>query len=125
LAASEPNTVVIQIGGTITRADVPGLCAQLRLLVNGGGAERVVCDVASLLEPDAGTVDALARLQLAARRLGYRLRLRRASAELQELLAFMGLQDALDLWLEPGWQAEEREQRLGVEEERELGDSLA
>ena len=96
MAASETSTVVIQIGGTITRADVPRLCAQLRLLVNGGGAERVVCDVASLLQPDAGTVDALARLQLAARRLGYRLRLRRASAELQELLAFMGLQDALD-----------------------------
>jgi ABC-type transporter Mla MlaB component len=123
LAASETSTVVIRIGGPITRADVPLLCAQLRLLANGGGAERVVCDVASLLQPDAGTVDALARLQLAARRLGYRLRLRRASAELQELLAFMGLQDALRL--EPGRQAEEREQGLGVEEERELGDSLA
>jgi ABC-type transporter Mla MlaB component len=123
LAASETSTVVIRIGGPITRADVPRLCAQLRLLVNGGGAERVVCDVASLLQPDAGTVDALARLQLAARRLGYRLRLRRASAELQELLAFMGLQDALRL--EPRRQAEEREQGLGVEEERELGDSLA
>ena len=99
---------------------MPGLSAQLRALVRDAGAERVVCDVASLVHPDADTVDALARLQLAARRLGYRLRLRRASVELQELLAFIGLGEALRL--EAGRQTEEREQRLGVEEERELDD---
>jgi ABC-type transporter Mla MlaB component len=123
LAASKPGTIVLQIGGPIARADVPGLCAQLCALVGDGGAERVVCDVASLAHPDAGTVDALARLQLAARRLGYRLRLRRASVELQELLAFMGLGDVLRL--EVWWQTEERKQRFCVEEERELGDPLA
>jgi hypothetical protein len=47
------------------------------------------------VEPDAVTVDALARLQLAARRLSCRLRLRNASPELLELVAFMGLADVL------------------------------
>ena len=50
-----------------------------------------VCDV----DPDAVTVDALARLQLAARRLSCRLLLRNASPELLELVAFMGLADVL------------------------------
>jgi ABC-type transporter Mla MlaB component len=122
LAASKPSTIVLRIGGPITRADVPGLCARLRGLMGDGGVERVVCDVASLVHPDADTVDALARVQLAARRLGCRLRLRRASVELQELLAFMGLADALRL--EAGRQTEERKQRCGVEEERELDDPL-
>jgi len=40
-------------------------------------------------------VDALARLQLAARRRGCQVRLRRAPNELRELLAFMGLRDIL------------------------------
>jgi hypothetical protein len=79
----------------------------------------IVCDVGTLA-PDAVTVDALARLQLSARRLGLELRLSRSSRELQELLAFVGLGDVLGV--EPRGQAEEREQRLRVEEERELDD---
>ena len=52
---------------------------------------RSSCDVGGPRLPDAATVDALARLQLAARRLGLEIRLRHASSELQELLAFVGL----------------------------------
>lgn len=47
------------------------------------------------IDPDAVTVDALARLQLAARRLSCRLLLRNASPELLELVTFMGLADVL------------------------------
>ncbi len=72
------------------------------------------------LHPDAGTIDALSRLQLAARRLGFEIRLRHATIELRELLAFAGLDDVLRL--EPRGQAEEREERLCVEEEAELDD---
>jgi hypothetical protein len=70
--------------------------------------------------PDAGTVDALARLQLGLRRCGVEMRLRHASDELVELLAFVGLGEVLRV--EPGRQAEEREQCLSVEEEGELDD---
>ena len=83
------------------------------------GPSTVVCDVGALA-PDGVAVDVLARLQLAARRLGLEIRLRHASRELQQLLAFVGLDDVLRV--EPGGQAEQREQRVGVEEERELDD---
>ena len=79
----------------------------------------IVCDVGALA-PDAVAVDALARLQLIAGRLGLEIRLRDASSELQDLLAFVGLRNVLRV--EAGGQAEQREQRLGAEEERELGD---
>ena len=72
---------------------------------------------------DLGTVESLARLQLAARRSGVRLRLRRVPRELEELIIFVGLAEALGL--EPRGQAEEREQCLGVEEERDLDDPSA
>ena len=52
------------------------------------------CDVRSV-DVDAVTVDALCRLQLAARRQGCQVRLRHASTELRELVAFMGLVDVL------------------------------
>ncbi len=54
----------------------------------------VLCDVRGA-EPDAATVDALARLQLAARRGGREVRLVHASAELLRLVAFMGLAEVL------------------------------
>ncbi len=121
MAVCEPSTIVMRVGSPIARTDVPTLCAQLSALVGRSGATRVVCDVGALVDADAVAVDALASLQLTAVRLGCVLRLRSASPELQELLAFMGLADVL-LRLEVERQVEEREQRLGVEEERELGD---
>jgi hypothetical protein len=67
---------------------------------------------------DLRTVDVLARLQLAARRGGLRFVVRELSDELRELIAFAGLEQALRL--EPRRQPEQREERLGVEEEAEL-----
>jgi hypothetical protein len=82
-------------------------------------ASTIVCDVGTV-KPDVHTIDALARLQLAAGRLGLDVRLRHASADLQDLIALAGLRDVLRV--EPGGQPEEREERVGVEEERELRD---
>ena len=70
--------------------------------------------------PGLSTIDALARLQLAAGRLGLELRLRQPAGALRELIGLCGLEDVLRG--EPGGQPEEREQRLGVEEEAELDD---
>ena len=72
---------------------------------------------------DIATVDALARLALAAKRIGLELRLADAPPALLELVAFAGLAEALGV--EPGRQPEQREQPLGVEEERHLGDPAA
>jgi STAS domain len=87
--------------------------------MTGAPASTIVCDVGTV-SPDAAAVDALARLQLNAQRLGLELRLRHASAALRELIAFAGLDEVLRV--EAQGQAEEREERLGVEEERELDD---
>ncbi len=54
----------------------------------------LIIDVRAL-GADLVTVDALARLQLAAGRHGTRVRLRNASAELLELVALAGLADVL------------------------------
>jgi ABC-type transporter Mla MlaB component len=78
-------------------------------------------DLSALVHVDAGTVDALARLQLTARRSGACVRLCNASAELLELVEFMGLKYVL-LSVEPSGQTEAREHNVGVEEERELDD---
>jgi hypothetical protein len=63
-------------------------------------------------------VDAIARLQLTAGRLGCRLRLRNASPELHDLLDLTGLRGIVPAGAASGAlaEAEEREQRLGVEE---------
>ena len=82
-------------------------------------SRTIVCDVGAVA-PDAVAVDALARLQLTAQRLGLEIRFRHASSELQEFLAFVGLRDVLRV--ETGGQAEQREERVGVEKERELDD---
>ena len=118
----------IQLGiyGRLDRADIPELCERARILLEGDAANQLVCDVAAIVVPDAVTVDALARLQLTARRLGRRASIEHASTELRGLLAFMGLSDALPLsersGLEAGRETEEREQRGRVEEEGDPAD---
>jgi ABC-type transporter Mla MlaB component len=94
MAASAPQTIAFAIRGPITRADLPGLCARVCALLQESDGGVALCDVGGV-DPDAVTVDALARLQLAARRQGCRVRLRNASDELLELLAFMALRDVL------------------------------
>jgi hypothetical protein len=120
-------------------------------------APRCITLDVSALPPDVVTIDALARLELAARRGGLRFRLHDVSDQLRDLIAFVGLSDVLGtcaadgeridrsvqtdarakpvrpdagiasdaLGVEPRRQAEEREQGVGVEEERELGDPAA
>jgi ABC-type transporter Mla MlaB component len=115
--------------GPVTRDAIPAVCERARRLLEGCDAGPVVCDVGALAEPDAITIDALARLQLTARRLGRRVELRRACEELEDLLELTGLREvltgggavvasAVEAWGEP----EQREQALGVEEEADPRD---
>ena len=78
------------------------------------------CDLSALGGADAETIDLLARLQLAARHHGRTLRFLHASPALQDLIAFVGLGAVLRV--EPGREAEERENPVSVEEERQLDD---
>jgi ABC-type transporter Mla MlaB component len=94
MAAEAPKPLAFAVEGPIARADLPGLCARVCALLEESGASLAFCDVRGL-DPDAVAVDALARLQLAARRHGCRVRLCHASAEMRSLVAFMGLDDVL------------------------------
>ena len=57
---------------------------------------EVTCDLRGV-PADAVTLEALARLRLAARRRGWGLRLVHASRDLRALVAFAGLRQALGL----------------------------
>jgi hypothetical protein len=84
----------------------------------------ILCEVTGFGSPDLGTVGALARLSLEARRLGFELRVAGAPRGLRELIAFAGLDELLSA-VEMGGQSEQREQALGVQEERQLTDGAA
>jgi hypothetical protein len=82
--------------------------------------QRTLAFDAAKLPPDAETIDRLAKLQVAARRIGVELVLRNASTPLCELISFAGLADVLRV--EVRRETEQREERGRVEEERELDD---
>jgi len=92
--APAARTFAFAVEGPIARDDLPRLCERVCALLEEHGPAIGLCDVGGV-EADAVTVDALARLQLAAQRHGCRIHLRRASNELRELLAFMALSDVL------------------------------
>ena len=90
----EPKTIRFAVTGPIRRDDLQGLCDRVCALLAAGNTATAICEVRGV-EPDAVTVDALARLQLAAQRYGCRVHLQGASAELLELVEFLGLADVL------------------------------
>ena len=122
----ELSTIEIAVRGRIGSSDGAVLCELVRALLYRSRTRAIVCDVGRVREPDLGTLDALARAQLTARRLGSSLWLRGASSELREMLALAGLCEVLPcstgLRLEARGEAEEREESRGVEEERDPAD---
>ena len=92
--ATHAWTISFAVWGPIAREDLAGLCDRVCALLGATDARVAFCDVQGV-EPDAVTVDALARLQLAARGSGCQVRLRNASHELRDLVVFMGLSDVL------------------------------
>jgi ABC-type transporter Mla MlaB component len=87
--------VVLIVQGRLDAAQLTPLCDDIRHALEKSGALIVDCDVATLAEPDVGTIGALARMSLTARRLGRRLRLVNASSQLQELVLLAGLLEVL------------------------------
>jgi hypothetical protein len=126
-----PTTAVLVIADPIADPDAAKLCERLRAVAQASGAEVIVCDVRALAA-DCRSVDALARLQLTARRLGRRIRLHRASHELEGLLSFVGLAEVVGGAGRTGLcvggrgrQAEEREEPRRVEERVDRDDAPA
>ncbi|CAN5224287.1 hypothetical protein BH24ACT1_BH24ACT1_05260 [soil metagenome] len=75
--------------------------------------------------PDLALVNELARLQLTARRLGYRLRLRSPCSRVEELLDLVGLVDVFARQSGSGLETRRKSEcgeQLGIEEVVEPGD---
>ncbi len=121
------STIAMVISGRLARADVPAMLERMGRLLEGTSTGPLICDVAAVIDLDLVTVDALATLQLLARRLGRPLRFRHASPELRELIALAGLSGTLpcreELLLEVQRQPEEGEEARRVQEERDAADA--
>jgi len=94
MSATARGTLTFSVRGPIAEADLPGLCARVCALFSQERPAIAVCECTGV-PADARTVDALARLQLAARRFDARVVLRGASSELAELVELLGLDDVL------------------------------
>ena len=109
--------------------DVRPFVDRLARRLRHGGVATVLVDVSGVRSPDIAYVDALARLQLGARRHGTRVRLIDPCPRLLELLALVGLEDLLpadatvsgDLHRQP----EHGEQPVDVEVGVDPGDPVA
>jgi ABC-type transporter Mla MlaB component len=117
LHAPEPE---LAVHGPIEPEDVAALLVRVERALDRNPSGAVTCDVAGLRDPDLVAMDALARMQLAARTRGRTVRLRDPTRELAELLVLCGLWDVFPVDRGSGFEAigqpEEREQRGGVEE---------
>ena len=76
-------------------AAITGLCRGLEAILDDPGVTRATVDTGTVAHPDIITVDALARLQLTARRRGRSMHLAHMTPALQDLLALAGLTDTL------------------------------
>jgi hypothetical protein len=71
---------------------------------------------------DLRAIEALARVQLAARRCGWQVTVVRCTPELADLLSLSGLPECVGLRVEVIGQTEEREESGGVQEEGDAAD---
>jgi hypothetical protein len=92
-AASQPDPMLVMaaLGEAGERS---GLLAALEAMLAGCPATAITCDVSDL-DATLDTIEALARLQLIARRRDGRLQLRNVEHPLEELIALVCRRDTL------------------------------
>ena len=81
----------VRVDGLLAAHAVPRLCEQMVILVDCAGVTRLEVDLGQLDRPDLATVDALARLALAAQRREARVSVRTSNGALERLLQLAGL----------------------------------
>jgi ABC-type transporter Mla MlaB component len=91
-----PEPVVLCLNGELDPGQTHALCERVRALLEASGKCVMVCDVGGV-HSDAVAVEALARLQLTARRAGCCMQLRHAGSELRDLICLFGLAEELPL----------------------------
>jgi hypothetical protein len=76
---------------------IEALCRRVRRVLRATDHAVLICDLRRVTEPDVTVIDALARMQLTARRLGRSIELRHACPQVQELVRLAGLADVLPM----------------------------
>ncbi len=95
--AARGRSVTVTVPSPLGRDELPGLFARTcDALARERCCQELVCEVSGVTA-DAVALEALARLALAARRAGVRVRVRGYSRELRELVVLAGLADVLDV----------------------------
>ncbi|HEY7280365.1 MAG TPA: STAS domain-containing protein [Actinomycetota bacterium] len=89
--------MLMSIAGPIAPDGIVPLCDRVRSVLRTRPHARVICDVGAIDDPDAVTVEALARMQLTALQLGGEIVLRDPCADLARLLDLCGLADVVPL----------------------------
>ena len=109
-------SIIIAVGSPAARDEGD----QVVVVVASNESGELTCDARALTDPDAATLDALARLQLAARRSGTSVELSNVHRNLADLLALVGLADVIpcsqDSGVDADRQVEQREELLVDEE---------
>jgi anti-anti-sigma regulatory factor len=85
----------LEVDVPATRETISALCHRVAAALEVCDEAVVVCDLRTVTDPDMTVIDALARMQLTARRHGRALRLREACPALRDLLALAGLTEVL------------------------------
>lgn len=93
--ASGPPVLVVDVGDGVTVADVRRIRQDLCDVLERDGSATVLCDLGAVDVVDAGTIEAVARLTLTARRQGRSIRVRGAPRALLDLLELVGLRDVV------------------------------
>lgn len=88
------RALALAITGPIVRADLPAISGRVCSLFARNRGSLVYCDVTGV-DADAVAVEALARLQLVAKRNACRVVLRHPAGELRALVELLGLTDVL------------------------------
>jgi ABC-type transporter Mla MlaB component len=94
MTTSPGGAITFAVRGPLERDDLPALYRRICRLLREMRPTLAYLEVENV-SADAVAVDALCRLALAARRRSCEIRLRGASKELLELVAFVGLEEVL------------------------------
>lgn len=119
------DRLTLVVGAVLAAEDAPELCAYSRHILVASGAGLMVCDVGGLARCDLGTIDALSRLRLTARRLDRHFRVDDAPIDLRDLLDLCGMAGLIGLGIQPRRKAKEWKHPGRVEEERDPSDPIA
>ena len=90
------DSVLVVLHGPLDDAQSQAICDRAQLVLAAGSVRGVVCDLQGVV--DLSVIDMLARLRLLTRRSGATLRMLSLEEDVESLLAYCGLDDAVNLW---------------------------